>query len=41
MLVPIAEMDLMDGARLHNPEDVDDELPAKQNWFMRIARGLF
>ncbi|KUI56267.1 hypothetical protein VP1G_03590 [Cytospora mali] len=39
-LVPISEMDMMAGARLHNPEDVDDDLPKHQNWFVRIARGL-
>lgn len=39
-LVPIAEMDMLAGARLHDPEDLEDELPQKQSWFMRIARGL-
>ncbi|KUI64963.1 putative amino-acid permease P7G5.06 [Cytospora mali] len=40
-LVPISEMDMMAGARLLNAEDVDDDLPKHQNWFVRIARGLF
>lgn len=41
MVVPISEMDMMAGARLHNPADDEDGMPAKQSWFMRIARGLF
>ncbi|ROV99053.1 hypothetical protein VMCG_06639 [Cytospora schulzeri] len=39
-LVPISEMDMMAGARLHNPADDEDDLPQKQSWFMRIVRGL-
>lgn len=41
MLVPISEMDMMAGARLHNPADVEDDLPQNKGWFMRVARGLF
>lgn len=41
LLVPIHEIDLMAGARLHSvTENEDDELK-KQSWFKRIARGLF
>ncbi|KAG6364902.1 hypothetical protein INS49_006506 [Diaporthe citri] len=41
LLVPIHEIDLMAGARLHSvTEDEDDELK-KQSWFKRIVRGLF
>ncbi|ROW13085.1 hypothetical protein VPNG_05911 [Cytospora leucostoma] len=40
MLVPIAEMDMLAGARLHNPEDLEDEMPEKQSWLMRIVHGL-
>jgi hypothetical protein len=41
MMVPIHEMDLMAGARLHNAADDEDDELKKQSWFLRIFRGLF
>lgn len=41
LMVPIHEIDLMAGARLHSvTEEEDDELK-KQSWVKRIVRGLF
>lgn len=39
LLVPIQEMDLKSGLRVHNPEE-DDVIP-KQSWLLRVVRGLF
>lgn len=40
-LVPIHEMDLMAGARLHSVTDGEDDELKKQPWVKRIVRGLF
>lgn len=40
LLVPIQEMDLRTGLRIHNAVDDDDE-PVKQSWAMRVIRGMF
>lgn len=40
-MVPIHEMDLMAGARLHNVEETEDDDLKKQSWIKRIVRGLF
>ncbi|KAF3769918.1 hypothetical protein M406DRAFT_248429 [Cryphonectria parasitica EP155] len=38
LMVPIHEMDLKSGLRVHNPED--DDVEPKQSWFKRIIHGL-
>lgn len=40
-MVPIHEIDLMAGARLHSAADDESDELKKQSWFKRIARGLF
>lgn len=40
-MVPIHEIDLMAGARLHSAADIEEDDMKKQSWFKRIARGLF
>lgn len=40
-MVPIHEIDLMAGARLHSVTETEDHEVKKQSWFMRVVRGLF